>query len=112
VPLESQFAIWTAYLVDPSKGEKIIIVCEPGKEKEVIIRLARTGLDCCIGYLEGGFNTWSDAGFSTEASKIIKYENASDFEGQAKDVRVIDVRNPGEWANGVLQNAELYRMFN
>lgn len=107
VPQDSSFAIWTAYLVDPTKGEKIILVAEPGKEKDAITRLSRTGLDSCIGYLEGGFDSWTNAGMPTESTDIVRYSSSSDFETAVKGSRIIDVRNRGEWENGVLEDAEL-----
>jgi hypothetical protein len=28
-------------------------------EKETILRLSRVGFDNCLGYLDGGFSSWS-----------------------------------------------------
>lgn len=106
-PLDANFAIWSAFLVDPRQGEKIILVAPPGREEEAITRLARTGLDCVIGYLDGGYNTWQKAGQRTESTDILKYNSAEEFEAEASDSRIIDVRNQGEWAEGVHPRAEL-----
>ena len=107
VPIDAQFAIWTAFLVDPKRGEKIVLVTEPGKEVQAITRLATTGLDCVIGYLDGGFASWAAAQLSTAAADVLKYDSAEDFEDEVKGARIIDVRNLGEWNEGVLPQAEL-----
>lgn len=107
VPMEAQFAIWTAFLVDPKKGEKIVLVAEPGKEQQAITRLARTGLDCVIGYLEGGYASWAKAQLPTASVDVLTYKTAEDFEEEVRDSRIIDVRNLGEWNEGVLPQAEL-----
>ena len=106
VPLESQFAIWTAFLINPKKDEKIILVTDPGKEKEAIMRLARTGMDCVIGYLDGGFKNWQAENLPISSADILTYRSAEDFEEETKDSRIIDVRNLGEWNDGVLPKAE------
>lgn len=108
VPLEANFAIWTAFFVDPRKGEKIILVTEPGKEEQAITRLTRTGLDCVIGYLQGGHAAWQQAGLPTAATDILHYTTAEDWERESRAARVVDVRNLDEWNNeGVLPRAEL-----
>lgn len=107
VPLEDNFAIWTSFVVDPRKGEKIVLVTEPGREAEAITRLSRTGMDCVIGYLDGGYASWQRDQLPTEMTDILTYQSAEDWEAEAKGARVIDVRNLGEWNDGVLPNAEL-----
>lgn len=107
VPVDGQFAVWCAYLVDPTAGEKIILVAEPGKEQEAVVRLSRTGLDNCIGYLEGGFDAWIKEGMPVESTSIVDFDDADDFNEKSKNYRIIDVRNPGEWADGVLEKADL-----
>lgn len=56
IPLDSQFAIWAATILDFDKP--ILLVNPVDKDKEVVKRLARTGLHNVEGILEGGFATW------------------------------------------------------
>lgn len=107
MPFDAQFAIWTAFLVDPKKGEKIVLVTEPGKEQQAVVRLARTGLDCVIGYLQGGYASWQSEARPTASTDILQYSSARDFEEETKGSRIIDVRNLGEWNDGILPTAEL-----
>lgn len=108
IPINGNFAIWTAFLIDgTNKDDKIILVSDPGHEREAITRLARTGIDCIEGFLAGGFEAWTHANYPTASAKEIVYKSSEDFAKQTKDARIIDVRNQGEWDNGVLENADL-----
>jgi rhodanese-related sulfurtransferase len=55
----------------PDVKQEILIVAEPGREQEVITRLARAGYDYCIGYLDGGFDAWKAAGMETDDIKQV-----------------------------------------
>jgi hydroxyacylglutathione hydrolase len=107
VPLEMTFAIWAAFVVDPRKGEKVVLVTPPGREREAITRLTRTGIDSVIGYLEGGFDAWKQAGFDVEETQVVDYESHEEFELKIQGATIVDVRNLGEWQDGVLDRANL-----
>ena len=49
IGLEGRFAEWAGSLL--SFNAPILLVTEPGKEKETIVRLARVGFDKVKGYL-------------------------------------------------------------
>jgi len=100
IGLDGQYAIWAGNLFD---NVPFLIVCDEGKEKESIIRLARVGYDKAKGFLKGGLQTWKKEGNKTQSLESIK---ATDFSGRlGKDTTVLDVRNEGEWASGVVKNA-------
>ena len=40
----------------------MLLVTDPGKEQETVVRLSRVGFDKMEGYLKGGFATWAAAG--------------------------------------------------
>src|SRR5262245_44004030 len=60
IGLEGRFAEWAGSLLP--FDAPIILVTDPGKEKESIIRLARVGFDKMQGYLEGGYEAWKTSG--------------------------------------------------
>lgn len=63
--LASAFANWVGRLVKPNT--KMIVVTDPGKEKDTLLRLSRIGFsDTVIGVLEGGVKDWKDSGFPVE----------------------------------------------
>ena len=85
----------------------MILVTPPGQEKDAITRLARTGIDCVVGFLDGGFASWQQAGFDLAASKVLDYSTAEEFEAKTEGSLILDVRNLGEWLDGVLDHAHL-----
>jgi len=96
IGLNGQFAPWVGALVTDLK-QPLLLVCEPDKEQEAITRLARVGYDATIGYLDGGMQSWIDAGKETDHIDSV---SAADFEGiyqHDQDIHVLDVRKPGEY---------------
>lgn len=59
IGLEGRFAEWAGSLLPFDKS--LVLVTEPGKERETAIRLARVGFDKLEGYLDGGFEAWQKA---------------------------------------------------
>ncbi len=90
IGLNGDFAVWVGTLVDADMP--IILVTEPGREKEAIERLARIGFEHVNGYLNGGMHSWFSAGKP--------YDNIMTFNGQecepllqTEDYFLLDVRN-------------------
>jgi glyoxylase-like metal-dependent hydrolase (beta-lactamase superfamily II)/rhodanese-related sulfurtransferase len=103
IGLEGRFAEWAGSLLP--FDQSIIIVTEPDKEKETIIRLARVGFSKVEGYVEGGFSAWKAAG--EEIDMIIEVEAdelAMDLPFDDQLV-VVDVRKPAEFAEGHVKDA-------
>lgn len=103
IGLNGQYAPWVGALLEPHTP--IVLVTDPGKEKEAVLRLARVGYENVHGYLEGGMEAWKQAGKETCIMEGINGENfVKEYDGKSP---VIDVRNPGEWNAGVLEGASL-----
>lgn len=66
IGIDGNFAPWAGALIT-DVNQRILLVSDPGREEEVIVRLARVGLDYSIGYLAGGFPAWKTAGKETDA---------------------------------------------
>ncbi|HNN72252.1 MAG TPA: MBL fold metallo-hydrolase, partial [Ferruginibacter sp.] len=56
IGLEGRFAEWAGSLLPFDKP--MILVTEPGKEEESVVRLSRVGFDKMQGFLQGGFEAW------------------------------------------------------
>lgn len=105
IGIDGTFAPWVGALI-PDIKQTILLVTEPGREEETVIRLARVGYDNVIGYLEGGFEAWRSMGKETDSiSSISAFEFAHRHEAQP-DMEVIDVRRPGEYNAGHLAKAK------
>jgi glyoxylase-like metal-dependent hydrolase (beta-lactamase superfamily II)/rhodanese-related sulfurtransferase len=103
IGLEGRFAEWAGSLLPFTQS--IILVAEPGKEKEAIVRLARVGFSKVIGYVEGGFEAWKASG--EEIDMIIDVEAdelAMDLPFDP-NILVVDVRKPTEYGDGHVKDA-------
>ena len=103
VGLEGRFAEWAGSLL--SFDQPMILVTDPGKEEETIIRLARVGFSKVIGYAAGGFEAWKSAG--NEIDMVIDVEAdelAMDLPFDDR-ILVLDVRRPAEFADGHVKDA-------
>jgi hydroxyacylglutathione hydrolase len=103
IGLEGRFAEWAGSLLP--FDAPMLLVTEPGKEKESIIRLARVGFDKVGGYLDGGVEAWKAAG--EELDLIIDVEPDEFFMDLPHDPNlvVMDVRRPAEFADGHVKDA-------
>jgi hydroxyacylglutathione hydrolase len=98
VGLDGQYASWVGTLLRPE--EELLLVCDPGREEEAVMRLARVGYENVTGILEGGFPAWRKAGLPEGTIGLEPVENA------ARGGRpVLDVRRAGEWESFHLKGA-------
>ena len=95
IGLDGQFAPWVGALLTDLK-QPILFVATPGREDEVVVRLARVGYDNPIGYLEGGFHAWEVSGEQVDTlEEILAPEFAKLF--AKKKVNLLDVRKESEY---------------
>ena len=103
IGLDGRFAEWAGSLLPFTKH--IVLVTEPGKEKETIVRLARVGFDKIDGYLAGSFPAWVAAGETPDMIIDIEADElAMDLPFDPK-ILVVDVRKQPEFADGHLKDA-------
>jgi glyoxylase-like metal-dependent hydrolase (beta-lactamase superfamily II)/rhodanese-related sulfurtransferase len=95
IGIDGNFATWVGTLITDIK-HKILLVTEEGREEEAITRLARVGYDFCIGYLEGGFNAWQNAGKQVDCIKSVTANELADKMAQ-NSIHIIDVRKKSEY---------------
>jgi glyoxylase-like metal-dependent hydrolase (beta-lactamase superfamily II)/rhodanese-related sulfurtransferase len=104
IGIDGQFAPWVGALI-PDIKQEILIVCEPGREEEVITRLSRVGYDHTIGYLQGGFESWKKSGKEIDHITSITADELADSMNKEK-VNVLDVRKSSEFQSEHIENAE------
>lgn len=103
IGLDGRFAEWAGSLLPFDK--KLILVTDPGKEKESIVRLARVGYDKMEGYLDGGYPAWQAAGEKTDMVIDVEADElAMDIPFDA-NLLIVDVRKNPEYADGHIKNA-------
>ncbi len=102
VGLDGSFATWVGTLITDLQ-KPILYIAEPGKEEEVVTRLARVGYDNPIGFLDGGVEAWRDAGETVETIENIDVEAFAEL---YQEVAVVDVRKASEFDSQHLVDAE------
>lgn len=102
IGLQGNFAPWVGSLLR-DVNQKLLLVIPQGREEETITRLSRVGFDHVLGYLNGGIEAWSNAGFETDNIKSISPE---EFSSQLTSTSiVVDARKPGEYEAEHVENA-------
>jgi glyoxylase-like metal-dependent hydrolase (beta-lactamase superfamily II)/rhodanese-related sulfurtransferase len=103
IGIDSNFAMWVGEMITDINQE-ILLITDPGKEEETIIRLSRVGYDHTIGYLKDGFSAWINAGKEVETvDRITPEEFAAKLKTESPIV--IDVRKKSEYDSEHLVNA-------
>lgn len=102
IGLDGSYAVWVGTLVSDIK-QRIVVVAEKGREREAILRLARVGYENVAGYLEGGFDTWKNAGKPTATINCISATELAEI--YQPEMPILDVRRVNEFRNGHLPNA-------
>lgn len=97
IGLDGSFAPWVGELI-ADVNQKIIFVCQVGREEETITRLSRVGFDNTLGYLKGGINSWLDSGKEIDQVTSINPEETSEI--NTYEDQIIDVRKKSEFADG------------
>lgn len=105
IGIDGNFAPWVGALI-PDVKQQILLVIEPGREEEVVTRMARVGYDYCIGYLEGGFDAWKNAGMEVDAIQRITAEELAEKLNKNPETPVFDVRKRSEYFSEHVVEAE------
>lgn len=103
IGLDGSFAPWVGALI-PDVRQEILLVTEPGREAEVVTRLARVGYDHAIGFLNGGVDAWQKAGKKTDSVRSITAAELGALMA-AQQVNVVDVRKNSEYASEHVEGA-------
>ena len=101
IGLKGSFAPWVGSIIKDI-NTKLLLVCDKGFEEEAILRLSRVGFDNCLGYLDGGINSWT----SHNSFDVIESISADDLSKTIESISLIDVRKTGERSNGYLLNSK------
>jgi rhodanese-related sulfurtransferase len=104
IGIDGSFAPWVGAMI-PDIKQEILLVCEPSREAEVITRLARVGYDYTIGFLQGGFDVWKNAGKEVEKIKSISALDLADQKDKDASTLILDVRKASEFKSEHIKGA-------
>ncbi|HRI24129.1 MAG TPA: MBL fold metallo-hydrolase [Ferruginibacter sp.] len=104
IGLEGRFAEWAGSLLP--FDIPMLLVTEPGKEEESVVRLSRVGFDKMQGYLKGGFEAWQLAGEPIDMIVDVEPDEMAMDIPHDPNLVVVDVRRETEFADGHVKNAQ------
>jgi len=105
IGIDGSFAVWVGAMI-PDLKQEILIVAEPGREEEVVTRLARVGYDFSLGYLKGGFASWKNSKQEIDQIKSISVEELAEIKSNSQEINILDVRKNSEFLSEHVLNAE------
>ena len=94
IGLIGQYATWAGTLLD--RMHPIVIIADPGQEKESAIRLGRIGFDHVAGYLQDGLQSLEARPELVAFTERVSAPFAAELLASSEPPLVIDVRSPGE----------------
>ncbi|MGB0908890.1 MAG: MBL fold metallo-hydrolase [Nitrospirales bacterium] len=95
ISLDGKFETWSAMILN--REHAIVLIAEPGQEKEALIRLARVGYDHILGYLHRGIHALASTPELTLSTDRISATHLSEFIMTASRPHILDVRSRHEW---------------
>ena len=95
IGIDGSFAQWVGEMI-PDVRQEMLLITDPGREEECIIRLSRVGYDNTLGYLEGGFEAWKKAGKEIDSVQRISAADLEKMIATDKPI-VIDIRKKSEY---------------
>jgi glyoxylase-like metal-dependent hydrolase (beta-lactamase superfamily II)/rhodanese-related sulfurtransferase len=104
IGIDGSFAPWVGAMI-PDIKQQILIVAEPGREEEIVTRLARVGYDYAIGFLAGGFKSWADAGKEVDSIRSISANELAEIQAKDASINILDVRKKSEYDSEHILNA-------
>ncbi len=96
IGLGGQYATWAGTVLERAKP--ILIIAEPGREKEAALRLGRIGFDHVSGYLRGGMEALAGRPDLVWPTERISALSVAEELASAGPPLLLDIRNPREWA--------------
>ena len=96
IGLGGQYATWAGTVLDRAKP--IVIIAEPGREKEAALRLGRIGFDHVTGYLQEGMEALAGRADLVWPTKRASAPEVAEELASVSPPLLLDVRTPREWA--------------
>lgn len=103
IGLGGQFAMWAGSLI-PLNAAIVVIADTHAQVDEAVVRLARVGMENVKGYLDGGVQSWIDAGLPVDSIDQVTVGQLKE-QIASRDLQIVDVRRPAEYENGHVPRA-------
>ena len=83
----------------------IILLTDEGQELEAKNRLARIGFDNVVASIDSTTQTMDEESVPSTKAKRVDVPGLVELQQAFPDLQLVDVRQPGETADGVIENA-------
>jgi hydroxyacylglutathione hydrolase len=98
IGIQGKYATWSGTILN--RDAPIVVVADPGREEEAIVRLGRIGFDNVKGYLKGGMDF-----LHNRADLVHRIERATavavaELRASPDPPVIVDVRSEKEWSAG------------
>jgi hydroxyacylglutathione hydrolase len=103
VGLDGRFAEYAGDVVRP--GQPVMVVTDPGRDAEAKVRLARIGFDQVIGAVPDIERVLTDHPERADRATRLAAGDLAQWRDEEPALQIVDVRNPGEQASGVIPGA-------
>jgi DMSO/TMAO reductase YedYZ molybdopterin-dependent catalytic subunit/rhodanese-related sulfurtransferase/glyoxylase-like metal-dependent hydrolase (beta-lactamase superfamily II) len=103
IGLRGRFAEWAGAVLTPERD--IVLVGDPAIAVEAKVRLGRIGYDTVVGQLDDLATVCITRPELIEASSRLTIEQLAELRGLEPALQLVDVRGPGETAEGTLPGA-------
>jgi rhodanese-related sulfurtransferase len=98
IGIQGKYATWSGTLLDRSKP--IVVIADPGREEEAIVRLGRIGFDDVKGYLNGGLDSLSGRPDLVRRIERATAVALAELRTSSDPPVIVDVRSEKEWSAG------------
>jgi glyoxylase-like metal-dependent hydrolase (beta-lactamase superfamily II)/rhodanese-related sulfurtransferase len=103
IGLRGSYATWAGSILD--REHPIVVIADPGAERESALRLGRIGFDHVVGYLDGGMASAAHrADLVMETTRLSPERAAEQLDANAT-IKLIDVRAAGERAASSIERS-------
>jgi rhodanese-related sulfurtransferase len=105
IGIAGRYAEFAGGVIQP--GAPIVLVTEPGLELEAKNRLARIGFDNVVGHLAHPLEAFAARPEEVERASRLDVAGLAEALSDVGDLQLVDVRQPGETAAGIIEGAVL-----
>ena len=100
VGIDGKYATWAGTIL--KKNRPIVVVADPDRVEEAMVRLGRIGFDHVEGYLNGGMNALLNRPDLVAQTKRVSVQALEELNG---GMTIIDIRAPNEWEAGHVEGS-------
>ncbi len=103
IGLDGRYATWVGTIID--SDQQLVIVADPGREQESMVRLGRIGFDHVVGYLAGGMAALDQRPELIDHVERLAPSAVAERLGDAEPPLLVDVRNEPETDGDLIDGA-------